>query len=69
MHAKTLQSFLTLCEPVDCSPQGSSVYGDSPCKNMGVGCHFLLQGIFQTQGSNPHLLFPALAGEFFTTSA
>ena len=23
---------------------------------MGVGCHFLLQGIFLTQGSNPHLL-------------
>ena len=29
---------------------------DSPCKNTGVGCHFLLQGIFPTQGSNPHLL-------------
>ena len=29
---------------------------DSPGKNTGVGCHFLLQGIFPTQGSNPHLL-------------
>ena len=28
---------------------------DSPGKNTGVGCHFLLQGIFLTQGSNPHL--------------
>ena len=28
---------------------------DSPGKNPGVGCHFLLQGIFQTQGSNPGL--------------
>ena len=27
-----------------------------PGKNTGVGCHFLLQGIFLTQGSNPHLL-------------
>ena len=27
-----------------------------PGKNMGVGCHFLLQGIFPPQGSNPHLL-------------
>ena len=27
-----------------------------PGKNTGVGCHFLLQGIFQTQGLNPHLL-------------
>ena len=25
---------------------------DSPGKNTGVGCHFLLQGIFPTQGSN-----------------
>ena len=25
-------------------------------KNTGVGCHFLLQGIFPTQGLNPHLL-------------
>ena len=29
---------------------------DSPGKNTGVGCHFLLQGIFQTQGLNPCLL-------------
>ena len=29
---------------------------DSPGKNTGVGCHFLPQGIFPTQGSNPCLL-------------
>ena len=29
---------------------------DSPSKNSGVGCHFLLQGIFLAQGSNPGLL-------------
>ena len=29
---------------------------DSPGKNTGVGCHFQLQTIFLTQGSNPHLL-------------
>ena len=28
----------------------------SPGKNTGVGFHFLLQGIFLNQGSNPHLL-------------
>ena len=38
-----------------CSPPGSSVHGDSPGKNTGVGCHVLLQGIFPTQGLNPHL--------------
>ena len=45
---------LTLCDPVDCSPPGSSVHGN-PGKNTGVGCYFL-QGIFLTQGSNPCLL-------------
>ena len=29
---------------------------DFPGKNTGVDCHFLLQGIFPTQGSNLHLL-------------
>ena len=36
--------------PMDCSPPGSSVLGDSPGKNTRMGCHFLLQGIFPTQG-------------------
>ena len=49
------QSCPTLCNPRDCSPPGSSVHGDSACKNTGVGCHALLQGIFLTQGSNPGL--------------
>ena len=38
----------TLCYQVDCNPAGSSVHG--------VGCHFLLQEIFPTQGSNLGLL-------------
>ena len=46
----------TLCDPMGCSPPGSSVHADSPGKNTGVGCHFLLQGIFPTQGLNLHLL-------------
>ena len=28
----------------------------SPCRSTGVGFHFLLERIFPTQGSNPHLL-------------
>ena len=35
--AKSLQSRPTLCDPIDSSPP------DSPGKNTGVGCHFLLQ--------------------------
>ena len=45
------QPCLTLCDPMDCSPLGSLVHGDSPGKNTGVGCHALLQGIFPTQVS------------------
>ena len=29
---------------------------DFPGNNTGVGCHFLLQGVFPTQGSDPYLL-------------
>ena len=46
----------TRCDPMDCSPPGSSVHGNSPGKNTGMGCHALLQGIFPTQGSNPDIL-------------
>ena len=45
---------VTLCDPMDYSPPGSSVCGILQGKI--VDCHFLLQGIFQTQGSNWHLL-------------
>ena len=56
MHACLVtQSCLTLFDPMDCSPPGSSVHGDSPGKNTGVGGHALLQGIFPTQGLNPGL--------------
>jgi len=37
------------------SPPGSSVHGDSPDKNTGLGCHSLLQGIFPTKESNSGL--------------
>ena len=47
------QSCLALCNPKDWGPPGSSVHGDSPEKDTGVGCHALLQGIFLTQGYNP----------------
>ena len=38
--------------PMDCKP--ARIF--CPCQNTGVGCHSLLQGIFLTQGLNPHLL-------------
>ena len=60
-------------QPWDCSPAGSSVHGIFQARKL-VGCHFLLQGIFPTQGSNPCLLYlanwqvdslPALPGKPF----
>ena len=46
------QSCPTLCDIMGYSLPGSSVQGDSSGKNTGVGCHFLLQDIFPTQGLN-----------------
>ena len=43
-------------KPADCSPPGSPVHAILQVKNTGVGCRFLLQGIFATQGSNLHVL-------------
>ena len=52
MHAKSLQLCPTLCDPMDTRLLRP---WDFLSKNTGVGCHFLLQGVFLTQGSNPGL--------------
>ena len=44
---------LTLSDPMNC---GLLCPWDFPGKNTGVGCHFLLQGVFLTQGWSIHLL-------------
>ena len=46
-------SCLTLCDPMDRSLDRLLCPRNFPGKNTGVGCRFLLQGIFPTQGSNP----------------
>ena len=51
-----LLSRVWLCDLMDCSLPGSSVHGVFRAKSSGVVCHFLLQGIFPSQGSNPGLL-------------
>ena len=50
-----VKSCLTLCDPRDCSPPGSSVHGISQGRILEWVC-FLLQGIFSTHGSNPRFL-------------
>ena len=59
-ESEVAQSCLTLRDRMNCSLPGTSIHGIFQArvlgKNTGVGCHFLLQGIFPTQGSNPQLL-------------
>ena len=66
MHAKPLQSCLTLCNARDCSLPGSSVHGDSPGKNTGVSCHSV-RGPSQPRW-NLSPASHALAGRFFITA-
>ena len=55
MKVLVAQSYPTLCDSMDCSPQpGSSVHGTLQARKR-VCCHFLFQRIFPTQGSNPGL--------------
>ena len=53
VRCSVARSNLTLCHPMDRSAPGSSVHR---IFQNGVGCHFLLRGIFLTQGLNPSLL-------------
>ena len=69
-YAKSLQSCLTLCDPKDYSPPGSSIHGIPQVKkkNTGVGCHdppeVLPDQVIEPASS----VYPAMAGGFLTTS-
>ena len=57
---KESESEVTQSRPTRHDPMDSHLHQASPSmgfsgKSSGVGCHFLLQGIFPTQGSNPGL--------------
>ena len=58
------QSCLTLCDPMDYSPSGSSYHGDS-VGNTGVGCHALLQGNLPNSGIKPRS--PTLQADSLTS--
>ena len=49
------QSCPTLCDPVDCSPPGSSVHGILQARILEWVAISFSRGIFLTQGSNPGL--------------
>ena len=57
------QSCPTLCDPVDCSPPGSSVHGILQARILEWVAIPSSEGIFPTQGSNPSLLWLQLRVE------
>ena len=70
VHARQVPSVVSNSwQPHGLQPTRLLCPGHSPGKNIGVGCHFLLQGIFPTQGLNHTSFSPALAGRFFTMRA
>ena len=69
LRAESLQSYLTLCNPIDCSSPGSSVLGILQARILewvaiSYSRYLSDQGI-----KSPSLMALALAGGFFTTSA
>ena len=69
MYAESLQSCLTLHDPMDCSPPDSSVHGISQARTLEwVAISF--SGDLPDPGIEPmSLMSPASASEFITTSA
>ena len=58
-----VQLCLTLFDPMDCSPPGFSIHGNSPGKNTRVGCDALFQGSSQPRDQTQ---VSRTAGRFFT---
>ena len=55
--AVLLSSVWLFCNSMNIGPDRFLCPWDLPGKNIGVGCHFLLQGIVLIQGLNPYLLY------------
>ena len=64
---KSLQSCMTLCNPMDCSPPGSSVHGILQARILEWVVMPASRGSSQPRDPTRVSLSPALAGEFFTT--
>ena len=64
VHVKSLQSCLTLCSPMDCSPPGFSVLGILPVRIL----KWVAMPPSQPRDGSISLTFLALASRFFTIS-
>ena len=69
MPAKSFQLCPALCNPMNCSPPGSSVRGILWARMLEWVAMLSSRGIFQHRDRTESLVSPALAGGFFTTSA
>ena len=69
LREKSFQSCQTLCDPIDCSPPGSSVHGILPARILEWVAMPFSRGFSQPGIEPTSLMSPALAGGFFTTSA
>ena len=70
LRALSVQVYLTLCDPVDCGPPGSSVPGILQARILGWVAVPSSRGSSQKTRDEPECLkCPALAGGFFTSSA
>ena len=69
MHAKSLQSCLTLFKPMDCRPPGSSVHGTLQARILEWVVISSSRDLLNPGIEPVSLLSPILAGGFFTTSA
>ena len=68
MWAKSLQSYLTLCCPMDYSPPGSSVHGIVQARILECVAISSSRGCFLSRDQTLVSMSPALAGGFFTTT-
>ena len=69
VHAKSLQSHPTLCSLTDCSLPGSSVHEIPQARTLEWVAMLSSSRYHPQEGTEPApLMFPALAGGFFTTA-
>ena len=54
-QSEVIQSCLTFCDPINCSPPGSSIHGIFQVRAPERVAISFIQGIFPIQGSNPAL--------------
>ena len=66
MHAKSLQSCSNLCDPMDCSPPGSSVYGILEARILKWVAMLSSRGSSQPRDRTHFSCDFCIAGRFFT---